>query len=686
MTRWLPAQLSARLLLSSAVQLVLVGVALGLLGYATGRREGLQQLALERQRHQLTTLSEALSVRLRAPQLINRSNVLAIRQGVIQLDDFDRLGRRFWRQMQLYPVGYINWGSTTGSFVGVERLDSGRLVLNEDSERPLGRGRLGVYALGSRGERGALLEVVPGMDIFHKEAWYAETVRAGRAGWSSIYQWEDKPQVFSISYNEPVHNHRGTLLGVIGVDFVLSQLSTWLQQLWRSQQGLALIVEPSGHVVASSRPDLTLIRRGGTPLRARLDQLSEPLARRAASAFFIAQTDRSLRVHTAAISADRGQSQPSIQINGQTYSLRARPWGRAEGLNWLLITAINRDEGLLRSQQQSAAAVALGLLALGGAVLLNQRLLTWLLAPMQLLRQRAALACARPPTRFDPVLPDGAATELATMAGAFGELVRRLEQSQDALAAAAEREHLKDAQALQLLKLKLRSSLEASAIAHEIKLPLSQILLSSRMLLDAEPAVSGLNPATRAQLQQIANAADQVGATIEQMRTLLRNVQITQQTLNLAHVVRSALLYMKPALASARVQLDHEGLETPCSILGDSAQLQIAIVNVLRNSIEALQQRSGPRLIRVALQRQGGLAELRIDDNGPGLPADLQALEPLESGRPQGTGLGLFMVQTTVSNHRGSIALGRSQALGGASVLMLLPLADQPPADLPTSG
>jgi len=224
--RWLPQRLSARLLLSSGLQLLLVGVALGLLGYATGRREGFELLALERQRNQLTALSDALSARLQAPQTINRENMLAIRQGVIQLDDFDRLAQRFWRQMQLYPVGYINWGSSEGSFLGVERLDNSRLALNEDSEKPLGRGRLGVYALGPNGQRGPLLEVVAGMDTVHNEAWYAETVLANKATWSSIYQWEDKPHIFAISYNEPVRDQRGTMLGVIGVDFVLSQLST----------------------------------------------------------------------------------------------------------------------------------------------------------------------------------------------------------------------------------------------------------------------------------------------------------------------------------------------------------------------------------------------------------------------------------------------------------------------------
>ncbi|MFZ9271068.1 MAG: sensor histidine kinase, partial [Prochlorococcaceae cyanobacterium] len=206
MKRLLPERLAARLVLFSAVQLLLVGIATGLFGYANGRREGLQRLSFERQQHKLTELSEALAARLQAPLTINRDNMLAIRQGSLPLGNFDELGQRFWRQMQLYPVGYINWGSAQGSFLGVERLESGQLVLNEDSERPLGRGKLGVYALGANGARGRLLEVVPGMDTFHKEAWYADTIKANRATWSSIYQWEDKPHVFAISYNEPVRD------------------------------------------------------------------------------------------------------------------------------------------------------------------------------------------------------------------------------------------------------------------------------------------------------------------------------------------------------------------------------------------------------------------------------------------------------------------------------------------------
>lgn len=673
----LPRRLSVRLALVSGMQLLLLGSALGLLGYATGRREGLERLSIERQRHQVTSLSEALSERLRAPQTINRSNLLAIEQGQLRLNDFDQLAQQFWRQMQLYPVGYINYGSRSGSFIGVERLDDGQLVLNEDSARPLGRGRLGVYALSSRGRRGALLEVVPGMETFHHEAWYADTVKANRPSWSRIYQWEDKPHVLAISYNAPVRDADGDLLGVIGVDFVLRQLSAWLHQLWRGQSGMALIVEPDGLLVASSRAEMSLVQPGSKGQRMRLDRLKDPIAGAAARTFFVPTAKgTALRLHQAKVSPKHKNDAHTITVGQRSYSLEAWPWGRAEGLNWLLITALSPDEALAQSEAQSSAALVLGVLALVGAVLLNRQLIGWLLAPMQRLQQQANAQLATPEAQFNPGLPQGAASELVTMADAFATLVKQLQQSQRELAD-------KDAQALELLKLKLRSSLEASAVAHEIKGPLSQILLSTRLLQDNNSNAPNLAPQQQLQLSTLAAAAEQVVTTIEKMRTLLRNVQTDHEPLNLAHVTRSALLYLKPSFSKARVALSTRGLASSCTVLGDSAQLQIAIVNVLRNSVEALQAQAGERQITVRLESHDGQVLLQIADNGPGFPPLDNLLEPLQSSRPDGSGLGLFVVQTTLEHHHGTVTLGRSD-LGGALVELALPAP--PPEVLPNSG
>jgi hypothetical protein len=174
--------LRQRIIRATGLQLLLVSTAVGGMAFFSGQRSGLSQAEAYRQQAAITDFSEQLSKRLEAPRLINTMNVIAVQQGQMSLADFDAMGKRFWRLMQLYPVGYINYGNTAGEFLGVERLDDGTLVLNEDAFRsPLGRGTMGVYALDGKGQRGRLLEAIPGMTTSHEEAWYVETVKAAKA-------------------------------------------------------------------------------------------------------------------------------------------------------------------------------------------------------------------------------------------------------------------------------------------------------------------------------------------------------------------------------------------------------------------------------------------------------------------------------------------------------------------------
>jgi C4-dicarboxylate-specific signal transduction histidine kinase len=649
-----------RIVWATSLQLLLVSGAVGGMAYFSGQRSGLSLTDAYRQQDAITNLSDQLSSRLRDPQLINNLNVLAIEQGRLSLTNFDAMGQRFWSQMQLFPVGYTNYGNPRGEFLGVERLDSGEFVLNEDaSTSRLGKGSLGIYAMGPGGERGKLLDVVPGMTTTHEEAWYVETVKAGKATWSSIYHWEDKPDVLAISYNQPLYGPGRQLLGVIGVDFVLSQLNTWLAEVWKDELGFALIVEPDGMVVASSRPELINIATGNKSQRLHVNQLRDPLARLTARAVF---------------PASRPKRMQTIDHNGARFMVDLHPWGQAEGLNWLLITANPSDQVIQASQRHALMALLASLGAIATAVLVTIRVSDWLLAPLELLRQRCQSATdqinpwsAEP--RFNAQLPEGTATEIGAVSEAFGGLVHRLSQAQQQLAEAIERERSKEAQALVVLEEKLKSSLQAAAIAHEINLPLSTLLLNSKLLLNrgdpplAEPLKSSL--------QAIAQNADAVVATIEKMRTLLRNVQTDHQNLNLAQVARSALLYASPSLKAGQITVERLGLDDSQVVMGDAAQIQIALVNLLRNAIEA-----GASTIAVTLQRQHDTAVLTVADNGPGFQDPATAIQPLETSKPDGSGLGLFVVQTTMENHRGRLTIGRS-SMGGAAVGLIFPSATQ---------
>ncbi len=662
-----------RIVWATSLQLLLVSGAVGGLAYFSGQRGGFGLAEAYRQQDAITGLSEQLSGRLAAPQLINSLNVLAIQQGQLSLNDFDAMGQRFWSQMQLFPVGYINYGSVRGEFLGVERLDSGDFVINEDAfASPLGKGTMGVYAMGAKGQRGALLESIPGMTDSHEEAWYVETVKAGQATWSSIYQWEDKPEVLAIAFNQPLYGPGRQLLGVIGVDFVLSQLNTWLEEVWKDRNGFALIVERNGMVVASSRPGLTSTGTGSKTKRVRLDQLPDPL---------VQATNRRLQALGGLAAPSSLASTQTVPYRGNTYLVGLHSWGQAEKLDWLLITALRSDQIVQASQRHALIALLLSLGAVAIAVLLTIRVSDWLLAPLELLRRRCQSASEQVGQGesnlvFEAGLPKGSAREIEAVSQAFGALVERLTQARRQLAEAIERERLKDAQTVLVLEDKLKSSLQAAAVAHEINLPLSTLLLNSKLLLDQQetPLPTNLNE----HLQAIASNADEVVTTIEKMRSLLRNVQTHHRRLNLANVARSALLYAGPSLKAADITVQREGLEASLAVLGDAAQIQIAVVNLLRNAIEALEtaapSAANPATIAVRLQSEGDTVVLSVADNGPGFQAPQTALTPLETSKAHGSGLGLFVVQTTMENHRGSLAIGRS-SLGGAEVRLIFPAA-----------
>ncbi len=99
-------------------------------------------------------------------------------------------------------------------------------------------------------------------------------------------------------------------------------------------------------------------------------------------------------------------------------------------------------------------------------------------------------------------------------------------------------------------------------------------------------------------------------------------------------------------------------------ILGDRAQLIQALLNILRNALQAtIDQPRCEITLRTRSQRQFTIGEhrhrlvLRLDivDNGPGIPPSLREtlFVPMVSGRAEGTGLGLSIAQGIVHRHGG---------------------------------
>jgi two-component system nitrogen regulation sensor histidine kinase GlnL len=211
-------------------------------------------------------------------------------------------------------------------------------------------------------------------------------------------------------------------------------------------------------------------------------------------------------------------------------------------------------------------------------------------------------------------------------------------------------------------------------LAHEIKNPLGA-LRGAAQLLDRELE----RPALHEYTQVIMAEADRLQALMDRLLTPHRPSQ--PMALNIHEVterVRSLILAEFPGVRLIR---DYD-TSLP-SLIADREQLIQAVLNVARNAAQALKGR-GTITLKSRVARRVTLARrvyrlailLQVIDDGPGIAEELRerVFFPLVSGREGGTGLGLTLAQTFVTQHQGIIEVDSQP--GNTCFSILLPLRD----------
>ena len=681
--------LAKKLTRTTGLQLILVAGSLSILGFSVGRNIVIEQKESHRAHLPVVRVSERLSSKISFPTIINQLNEEAIAADPGLLKDFDKLSLRFWRQLRSFPVDYINYGSEDGSFLGIEKSQDGSLFHNEDSAR-LGRGKMFVYSMASTGERLQQEDVIPGMSRTHQEAWYVDTVKAGKPTWSKIYSWEDQPDTFSISYNAPIFNQDKKLIGVVGVDMIIDKLSNWLQEAWKDQSGLALIIEKNGKVVASSKPELVLVRTGKSIKRVNIQELAPPIAKSLSGKFFSQQDGRFLVNENSF-----GQELVQISnLNSEHFILRATPWGEEFGLDWFLLTGTSAGPEVSMAERSLTLMIFISIAALLIALAINRRLINALLTPLGALTSASQstehqITDATKQTEilsFNCELQKSGAKEfsdlhqaITAMVTAFNNLTQNLKEKEQQIIELFEDKQEKDEQALSLMSKKLKTSLEAGSIAHEINQPLSILKLTSQNLISSldnkakSPELSDL----KQQLSTINSQSERIVLITNKVRVLLRNTQTDLTALDLKQVIQSSLYYINSNNLDIHNWINSQQIDSivdsSAVINGDAIQLQIAIINILKNSIESVLESDNPDpLILVRLIDNENSWIIEIEDNGGGLLPEMSEESVLKSTKPDGTGLGLFIVRTAMESHNGHLFLQNSPS-GGLVAQLTLP-------------
>jgi two-component system nitrogen regulation sensor histidine kinase GlnL len=210
-------------------------------------------------------------------------------------------------------------------------------------------------------------------------------------------------------------------------------------------------------------------------------------------------------------------------------------------------------------------------------------------------------------------------------------------------------------------------------LAHEIKNPLGGIR-GAAQLLDHELERPGLHEYT----QVIMKEADRLQSLMDRLLTPHRLPR--PAPLNIHEVlerVRSLILAEYPR--GIAISRDYD---TSVPLLkGDKEQMIQIVLNIARNAAQAMKG-DGHLTLKTRIARQVTLSRKRyrhalvveITDTGPGIPEDMRekVFYPLVSGREGGSGLGLTLAQTFVTQHGGTITF-ESQP-GNTTFTLLLPI------------
>ncbi len=326
-----------------------------------------------------------------------------------------------------------------------------------------------------------------------------------------------------------------------------------------------------------------------------------------------------------------------------------------------------------RSYEQELRRAKLTLfLVLGSIYVLAVLLLELVIMPeyvySPLRRMLEADAATQAGNRERELIPDSEILddEIGYIMRSRNETVESLRRHEDELARALRRLEEQD----RLVSLGLLSA----SVAHELNTPLAVLNGSIEQLIETSTDAQTLNRLAR--MQRVTQRLRRISESlVDFARVRTQNME----PLALRALIDEAWSLVAIDEKASSVELVNE-VGAEAQVVGNSDRLAQVFVNLLRNSLNAVEAGRGRIVVRSRRQERPGEAGIAVsvEDNGPGIPTDVlpDIFEAFVTTRldARGTGLGLTVAEGIVTQHGGSITAS-NRAEGGACLEVWLPVA-----------
>lgn len=200
----------------------------------------------------------------------------------------------------------------------------------------------------------------------------------------------------------------------------------------------------------------------------------------------------------------------------------------------------------------------------------------------------------------------------------------------------------------------------ARGVSHEIRNPLNAIALRLETL---RMRIADEIPEAEGEIDLLSNEVRRLDRVVRTFLDLNRPMEPDMSEFDPAELAATVLEIIRPAATQVHVDLQLARPSTPFSVHADRGLIEQALLNVVNNSIQAME---GGGLIKTSLWLVKGNCQIVVTDNGPGMPDSVREriFEPYFTTKSSGSGIGLAFTRRVMEIHRGQVTVESSTGHG----------------------